>query len=328
MRFQLHLFVISMLLGFSSILPAAEMIYVSMTDNTIVRYDASSGISSTIEASRTTFINNHIDGAYGLTFSRTGFLYASNFFTNTISVFNPFGVYYGNIRSNINGPMGLAVDSDNVLYVANHVNNTIVQFKSSGFTITTNLRYPRGLAMDSSGNLYTSNWVDHTISKFDSAGNYLSVGSISTNLSNPMGIAIDSSGNLFSANNGNNTISSYDASGKFMFSWSTGTVSPLAIAIIPEPSSYALASISAGLIVCLRRHRKLGHPKSFEESSRRSTDNKKSGRRGNPQPLDSFWTSTVQGMIPQTHAQQYLTMKAGDEIRTRDVQLGKLAFYH
>ncbi len=326
MRFQPHLFVISILLGFSSILPAAEMIYVSMTDNTIVRYDASSGISSTIEASRTTFINNHIDGAYGLTFSRTGFLYASNFFTNTISVFNPFGVYYGNIRSNINGPMGLAVDSDNVLYVANHVNNTIVQFKSSGFTITTNLRYPRGLAMDSSGNLYTSNWVDHTISKFnssgifqmtigspsnlnypwglatdqpgnlyasnggmntiskfDSAGNYLSVGSISTNLSNPMGIAIDSSGNLFSANNGNNTISTYDPSGKFMFSWSTGTVSPLAIAIIPEPSSYALASISAGLTVCLRRHRKLGHPKSFEESSRRSTDNKKSGRRGNPQ---------------------------------------------
>lgn len=307
MRFQPHLFAISMLLGFSSILPAAEMIYVSMTDNTIVRYDASSGISSTIEASKTTFINAHLAGTYGLAFSRTGFLYASNFNTNTISVFDPSGVYFGSISSNMNGPMGLAVDSENVLYVANHVNSTIVQLKSSGFTISSNLRYPRGLAIDSSGNLYTSNWVDHTISKFnssgifqmtignpanlnspwglatdqsdnlyasnggmntiskfDSAGNYLSVGSISTNLSNPMGLAIDRSGNLYSANNGNNTISTYDPSGKFMFSWSTGAVSPLAIAIIPEPRSYVLAAISGGFIVCLRRHRKLGQPKSFK----------------------------------------------------------------
>jgi DNA-binding beta-propeller fold protein YncE len=308
MRFQLHFFVITILLGISSILPAAEMIYVSMTDNTVVRYDASSGVSSTIEASKKTFINAHLAGTYGLTFNHLGTLFASNFNTNTISIFDPSGVYYGSISSNINGPMGLAVDSENVLYVANHVNSTIVQLKSSGFTISTDLRYPRGLAIDSSGNIYTSNWVDHTISKFnssgifqmtigspsnlnspwglaidqrdnlyasnggmntiskfDSAGNYFSVGSISTNLSNPMGLAIDRSGNLYAANHGNNTISVYDPSGKFMFSWSTGTISPLAIAIIPEPSSLTLAAISSGLIACLRLHRKLGQPKIFEK---------------------------------------------------------------
>ena len=98
--------------------------------------------------------------------------------------------------------------------------------------------------------------------------------------------------------------------------------------VIREPFSYALASISAGLIVCLRRHRKLGHPKSFKDLHEDLRITRSQAEGGIPKPLDSFWTSTVQGMIPQTHAQQYLPMKAGDEIRTRDVQLGKLAFYH
>lgn len=98
--------------------------------------------------------------------------------------------------------------------------------------------------------------------------------------------------------------------------------------VIREPSSYALASISAGFIVCLRRHRKLGHPKSFEESSRRSTVIKKSGRRGNPQTPRQFLDLNSSEDDSTNSCTTILTMKAGDEIRTRDVQLGKLAFYH
>ena len=82
----------------------------------------------------------------------------------------------------------------------------------------------------------------------------------STNLANPVGLAFDSSGNLYAANETNRTISKFSSSGTFLTSWSTGSSKPVYLAFkpvtVPEPSTYALATIATGVMAYLARRRK------------------------------------------------------------------------
>ena len=156
-----------------------------------------------------------------------------------------------------------------MLYVTTG-NNTIVSYDTTGnvgSTIaasmatfaSTNLNNPQGLAFDSTGNLYAANpGVISTISKFNSSGAYVS--NITTNLNGPAGLAFDTSGNLYAANTYDSTISKFSSSGSFLASWSTGTALPMYIAFkpvtVPEPSTYALATIATGVMAYLARRRK------------------------------------------------------------------------
>ena len=164
---------------------------------------------------------------------------------------------------NVNYIYGITIDSSDNIYVANNYSNSISKFNNLDeyvSSITTNLSGPIGLAIDSSGNLYAANSFNNTISKFDPSGLYQPMGLIdSTHLYAPGGLAIDSSGNLY-ATNSNNTISKFDSSGTFLTSWSTGTASPRFIAFkpvtVPEPSTFILAAIAAGVMAYLALRRK------------------------------------------------------------------------
>jgi DNA-binding beta-propeller fold protein YncE len=304
-----------MLLAIAAPLPAVDMLYVTLTNNTIVTYDTTGNVGTTIAASKATFASTNLSGPRGLAFDTSGNLYAANYGGGTISKFNSSGAFLSQINSNLDGPFGLAFDSSGNLYAANNVDDTISKFNSSGVyqsnitsnlnrpfglafdssgnlyavntglgeppgaaantiskfnssggyvsNITTNLSNPYGLAFDSTGNLYAANYGNNTISKFNSSGAYVSVGSIgSTNLSGPAGLAFDTSGNLYAANYSNNTISKFDSSGTFLTSWSTGTApaAPMFLAFktvtVPEPSTYALATIATGVMAYLARRRK------------------------------------------------------------------------
>jgi sugar lactone lactonase YvrE len=169
-----------MLLALAAPLPAVDMLYVTLTNNTIVTYDTTGNVGTTIAASVNTFAS-------------------------------------------------------------------------------TNLNVPTGLAFDSSGNLYAANTGNSTISKFNSSGVYQS--NITSNLNSPIGLAFDSSGNLYAANSTSKTISKFDSSGTFLTSWSTGaTAIPKFLAFkpvtVPEPSTYALATIATGVMAYLARRRK------------------------------------------------------------------------
>ena len=209
-----------MLLALAAPLPAVDMLYVTLIDNTIVSYDTSSGNAATIAASVATFASTNLNSPNGLAFDALGNLYSANVGDNTISKFNSAGGYLSNI--------------------------------------TTNADAPYGLAFDSSGNLYAANAGDNTISKFNSSGGYLS--SISGNLNVPVGLAFDTSGNLYAANSNDKTISKFNSSGTFLTSWSTGTASPGFLTVhavsVPEPSTYALAAIATGVMAYLARRRK------------------------------------------------------------------------
>ena len=257
-----------MLLALAAPLPAVDILYVSMGDNTIVSFDTTGNNGLTIAATKAVFANTNLNGPQGLAFDSSGNLYAANTFdgtSGTISKFNAAGAYVSNITSNLNRPHSLAFDSSGNLYAANPYvgNGAISKFNASGTyvsNITSNLNRPGGLAFDSTGNLYAANYSGNTISKFNASGGFLSSIGSSSNLNNPLGLAFDSSGNLYVSNVYDSTISKFDASGNFLTSWITGTASVRYLAFksvtVPEPSTYALAAIATGVMAFVARRRK------------------------------------------------------------------------
>ena len=80
-----------MLLAFAAPLPAVDMLYVTLNNNTIVTYDTSSGNAATITASLTTFANSNLSSPKGLAFDTSGNLYVANSGNVTISKFDTSG---------------------------------------------------------------------------------------------------------------------------------------------------------------------------------------------------------------------------------------------
>ena len=165
-----------MLLALAAPLPAADLLYVSLDNNTIVAYDTTSGDGSTIAASMNTFASTNLAIPAGLAFDSSGNLYAANEDNDTISKFNDSGTFLSQINSNLNDPCGLAFDSSGNLYAANNLDSTISKFNSAGTflsQINSNLGNPVGLAFDTSGNLYAANISGFTITRFNASGTFL-----------------------------------------------------------------------------------------------------------------------------------------------------------
>jgi DNA-binding beta-propeller fold protein YncE len=215
----------------------AEVLYVSMSDDTIVAYDISLGTAADIESSKTVFASTNLDNPYGLAFDSAGHLYAANFAANSISKFDSAGGFVSAITSNLDGPLGLAFDAAGNLHAANGSGDTIATFNPAGGLVSAIVLFldgPTGLAFDSAGNLWAANGESTTISIFNPAGGLISA--ISTD--GPGGLAFDSAGNLYAANGSitSRTISKFDASGSFLFSWSTGAAAPRFLAVsAPQP---------------------------------------------------------------------------------------------
>ena len=97
MRFRSTLLTISvMLLAFTSTTLAVDMLYVTLSNNTIVAYDTTSGVSATIAASVTTFASTNLNNPVGLAFDSSGNLYVANYTVNygsTISKFDSSGTF-------------------------------------------------------------------------------------------------------------------------------------------------------------------------------------------------------------------------------------------
>ncbi len=283
---------------------ASDLIYVTLSNDTVVSYDVSSNDSNIIAASAATFVSTNLAEAWGLAFDTSGNLFVGNADGNTISRFNSAGVYQSSITTHLSVPRGLAFDLSGNLLVANSSDSTIVKFDPAGtflgsidtqgsapiglaidtagniyatnnsntidkFNSTgvwqasiggdSNLSTPMDLALDTAGNLYVSNNSLSTLSKFNSNGIYQSgIGAISTP-NNTGGLAFDSLGNLYVADSDNNAIQKYDPAGNFVTTWQTGNT-PIFIAhrpaIVPEPGTWALAVVAAGVLVAAARRRK------------------------------------------------------------------------
>lgn len=197
-------------------LARAELLYVSLGD-TIVTYDTTSNVNTTIEATRTVFANTNLSTPGGLAFDSSGNLYAANIGNSTVSKFNSTGTYVNTISTNLSTPLFPTFDAAGNLYVSNNGDNSVSKFDSVGVyqsSITTNLSGPAGLDFDSSGNLYVANNTPNTISKFNSSGGFLGTFA-NTNIVAPAGLILDAANNVYIANQ-NAGVSEFNAAGGFV----------------------------------------------------------------------------------------------------------------
>ena len=155
-----------MLVALDSTLPAVDMLYVSLNNNTIVSYDTTGNDSMTIAATMTTFASTNLSAPRGLAFDTSGNLYAANYGNSSISKFNSSGGYISNIASNLSNSSGLAFDSLGNLYVSTGWgNDKILKITPAGSvtSFATGLNYPFGIAFGSDGFLYCATMLDHSI---------------------------------------------------------------------------------------------------------------------------------------------------------------------
>jgi YD repeat-containing protein len=253
---------------------AADVLYVTMSNDTIVKYDTSGN-------SLGVFADTGLSDPRGMAFDASGNLYVANYIANSLSKFDSQGNYLpaqsialglnfsvgvaidgagaiyvsnessarirkfdaaGNLLATSvtgNTPTALAFDGSGNLRVANRTGNTIARYDTSlnalGGTISTDLNRPRGLAIDASGNIYAANAFTDDISKFSSTGTFLGRIGSSTNLNNPYGLTFDSEGYLYVANELTRTIAKFSPTGTFVTAWATGATSPRFIAIPGTP---------------------------------------------------------------------------------------------
>jgi DNA-binding beta-propeller fold protein YncE len=224
--------------------------------NNIIKYTPN-GVGSV-------FASAGLSSPYGMAFDGSGNLYVAN--AGTLSGGGYIEEYTsGGVGSlfvtGVQYPTGVAINGG-YLYVAQFNNNSIVKYglnpgSESTFTAT-GLSSPQGIAFDTSGNLYVANSGNGQagsgyIEKYNSSG----VGSVfASGLNFPYGLAFDSAGDLFTSSRGTSGNEIYEFSPTGAETILTTDVSGpefLAIKATPEPATWALLCLGAGILLYIRR---------------------------------------------------------------------------
>jgi len=168
----------------------------------------------------------------------------------------------------LNNPALLAVSGSNI-FVANYGNGTIGEYTTSGSTVNalliSGLHGPEGIAVSGS-DIFVTNKANNTIGEYTTSGGTVNASLVSNStpgatLDYPTGIAVSGS-DIFVANADDGAwIGEYTTSGSAVnYKLVPGLDFPEGIAVatpgIPEPSTCALAAISAGLLLVRRRRRR------------------------------------------------------------------------
>ncbi len=205
---------------------AADYMYVSLENRTIVRYDVSLATSVLVKASETVFATSS-EVPFGLAFDTAGNLFVANGDASTITKFDSSGNQVGGDfvgpGQGLNGPAGLAFDAGGILYVSNVNGDSITRYSPSGeyiggaplLTIAQGVDIPYSLAFDKTGNLYVANYNASTITRYDASNNWARTDFVTAaqGLDGPIALAFDAAGNLYAANQNIGTITRYDSAG-------------------------------------------------------------------------------------------------------------------
>jgi hypothetical protein len=136
---------------------AGQVLYASLDNGTIERFDPATGKDLGPFASG-------LNLPSGLAFDASGNLYAANSGNNTISEITPGG-QVSTFASGLNDPRGLAFNASGNLFVANNGNDTISKITPGGqvstFASDVDFARPVGLAFDASGNLFAASFRNY-----------------------------------------------------------------------------------------------------------------------------------------------------------------------
>jgi sugar lactone lactonase YvrE len=179
----------------------AGNVYVSDTDNSVIRKITPAGVVTTLAGAHAagsadgTGSAARFNGPSGIVADATGNLYVSDTLNNTIRKITPEGTVTtvawqtpaGAGFARLSGPQGLALDRGGNLYIADTNENAIRKIVLSTATLTAvagsggfgsddgpaavaQFYYPSGVAVDRGGNIYVADTDHHTIRQISPAG--------------------------------------------------------------------------------------------------------------------------------------------------------------
>lgn len=205
-RFSLTSFVLPAALAIAAAAAGsarAELVYVSL-QSSVVSFDLSSGVGSTIAATKTT-VASGLTEAMGLVFGGDGNLYVLNNTPGTVSQINVGTQAVTAFASGFTDPRGITYSgTGDTFYVANSGNPGSISEVTSGGTASNYLTFgtntsPYGLALDAAGALYSANNASASISKI--VGGTPSTFTTFTPGQGVRGVAVAANGNVYSTGN-------------------------------------------------------------------------------------------------------------------------------
>jgi len=127
------------------------------------------------------FVEGTIRVGSGNNIDSKGFLYQSNFITNTIYKIDTLGNIVDASFATVINPVGILVDENDNLYVCSCGTNTIRKITTDGentlFASGTVFNCANGITIDDDGNIYTTNFSDGRITKISPDGGTQTLGS-------------------------------------------------------------------------------------------------------------------------------------------------------
>jgi hypothetical protein len=200
-------------LGFGSAAAEAGLLFVSLSDSTIVSYDVSLGSAADVKGSRKVFASGSpLNAPEEMVFDSTGNMYTTNRNGNTVTKISTNGTkttFASGTGSLLNKPIGLAIDPSDNLYVWNENGRSITKITQAGAasTFASNIG-SYGITADAAGNIYAVS--GSVIQKINQSGSVTTFAT--TNVGSPRGLRFDAAGNLFLANF-QGTVSKFTADG-------------------------------------------------------------------------------------------------------------------
>lgn len=177
-----------------------ELVYVSL-ESSVVSFDISSGVGSTIAATKTT-VATGLTEAMGLVFGGDSNLYVVEFTPGTVRQIDVGTQAVTAFASGFTNPRGITYSSTgNTFYVANSGNPGSISQVTSGGAASTYLTFasntsPWGLALDAAGAMYSANNANSSISKI--VGGTPSTFTTFTPAQGVRGVAVAANGNVYS----------------------------------------------------------------------------------------------------------------------------------
>lgn len=202
----------------------------------------------------------------GMAFDSSGNLYVSQLGTGPVNTGGITKITPGGVQSTFasgfdaDGP-GLAFNSAGILFAP--IGSTIQEFTTGGVasTFASGLLYAHGLAFNSSGDLFVTaeatgnNGVETGVIYEYTPGGVRTT--FAAGFGAPMGLAFNNAGDLFVADAGSGHIYEYTPGGvQSIFATFASGTEPHGLAFsVPEPSVFALLSVSAAAFLIRRRFR-------------------------------------------------------------------------